>query len=119
VDAGLVDVAIMEDAEEAVVLATAVVVVAVAAVVVAVVVAVAAVVVAVAAEAAKTATWLRARFAASQAMKPGSVGTATPKTKKKRRKKREPMQCPMAWTQTGLAAPAPPTTSPVSSTSSP
>jgi hypothetical protein len=44
------------------------------------------------AEAAMTATLSHARFVASQAMKPGSVGTATPMTKnKKRRKKRVPM----------------------------
>jgi hypothetical protein len=111
VDAGHVDVAIMEDAEEAAALATAVVMVAVAATTMQTVEAAEAV------EAAMTATWLRARSVANQAMKPRSVGTATPKTKKKkRRKKRVPMQCPMAWTQIGMV---PPTTSPVSSTSSP
>jgi hypothetical protein len=113
VDAGHVDVAIMEDAEEATALATTVVVVTVAA-------AMHVVEVAEAVEAAMTATWLHARSVTNQAMKPGSVGTATPKTKKKkRRKKRVPMLCPMAWTQIGTVTPAPQTTSPVSSTSSP
>jgi hypothetical protein len=110
VDTGHVDVAIMEDAEEAAV-ATVDVVDAEAAAKHAVE----------AAEAAMTATLSHARFVASQAMKPGSVGTATPTTmkKKKRRKKRVPTLCPMAWTPIGTATPAPPTTSPVSSTSSP
>jgi hypothetical protein len=62
-----------------------------------------------------------ARYVAKLGMKPRTAGTANPmmKKKKKRRMRKVPMPCPMEWTQTGMATPAPLITSPVSSTSSP
>jgi hypothetical protein len=79
----------------------------------------------VAAETVATVATSLARYVAKLGMKPGTAGTATltmkKKKKKKKRKRRRkvPMPCPMEWTQIGMATPEPPTTSPVSSTSSP
>jgi hypothetical protein len=75
----------------------------------------------VAAETVATVATSLARYVANLGMKLGTAGTATPtmKKKKKRRRRKVPMPCPMEWTQTGMVTPEPPTTSPVSSTSSP
>jgi hypothetical protein len=65
-----------------------------------------------------------AKYVAKLGMKPKTAGTATPTMKKKKKKKRRrrrkvSMPCPMEWTQIGMATSPPLTTSPVSLTSSP
>jgi hypothetical protein len=59
-----------------------------------------------------------ARSATSRDTRRGDAGIATPTMKKKRRR-REQMLLPTGWTPTGMATLVPPTTSPVSLTSSP
>jgi hypothetical protein len=62
-----------------------------------------------------------AKYVAKLGMKPKTAGTATPtmKKKKRRRRRKVSMPCPMEWTQIGMATSPPLTTSPVSLTSSP